>query len=177
MAPLNPNNTGRFWLAYTDGVNPHEMMVRYGVGADLATIKESVHNFLTTQEGKLYLITILGARFSGPGSNVSSPTIWTGSADYGTGEMPAERAPFEGCFLGRTSGGRRMRLFLYGLTWAVPGTFRIASAGGNEVETGLDAIMTGQDDGVFWAIDNLRPTMYTYMDVQYNSYWEEQARG
>jgi hypothetical protein len=179
VSPLNPNNTGRFWLAYNDNVNDHEMMVRFNTGAAISTVMGYVNDFLQTLHDNevIYLLTVLGARYSGAGSDISSPIVWTGAATYGAALMPLIIAPRETALLGRTSGGRRFRTFFYGLNITMPDTYRVPSAGGNWVEDALAVISAANEDGVYRAIDGLAPTLYTYADLQFNSYWETQRRG
>jgi len=177
LGPLPANNTGRLWVAYNDSINNHELMVRYNTTTTLSAVMDFIDQYLTAQDTILYLTTILGARYSGPGSDISSPIVWTGAATYGDGTMPLNQAPRELCYLGRTSGGRRFRTFLYGGKFTTPDDFRFPSVAESVVEAALGVIFDAGADGSFVAIDNLRPTLYTYADVQYNSYWESAARG
>lgn len=177
LGRLPSNNTGRFWLAYNDSVNDHEMQVRYTGDATLADVMGFVADYLDAHDTILYLTTILGARYSGEGTEVSSPITWTGAATYGSASMPLNQAPRELCYLGRTTGGRRFRTFLYGGKFTTPDTYRFPSTSGSVVEAAIDVLQAAQAAEVFVAIDKLAPSMYTYADVQYNSYWETQRRG
>lgn len=176
MPPLPTENTGRFWLAYNDSINNHEMMVRFTSAASLAVVMDYVDQYLAAQDTILYDWQVLSARYAGVGSLISTPIAWTGLAAYGAGTMPANQAPRELCYLGRTTGGRRFRTFLYGGNFTTPDDFRFPSVAASVVEAVLVVLNAASAAGVFVAIDNLRPTLYTYADVQYNSYWESQAR-
>lgn len=176
MAALDPANTGRFWLDYTDGHNEHTLMVRYGESATLADVMFSIDLFLTDLSTHLYVLTITGARYSGEGSHVSSPVVWTGAAAYGSGAMPLAFRPKQWCWLGRTTGGRRARWFLFGVSTNVPDNYRELSGSGNAAQDGTTGILAGQALGVFIAIDKLTPQLANYADVNFNNYWERRSR-
>jgi hypothetical protein len=151
-------------------------MVRFDGGPTIEEVMAEVHNFWTALDPDLYLITIQGCRYAGEGSDISSPILWTGDATYGTGTMPAVRAPLQVCWLGRDSQGRRYRNFVFGLEFTVPDNYRSPAITGNIAANGLESLISSQALGVFLTIAGLAPTMYTYVDVNYNSYWERKVR-
>lgn len=179
MAPLPQNNTNRLWVDYNDGRNDHVLLCRYVISTGFGTPEAmgAVDAFLTAINDSLYLITILGARVAAQGSNISAPVAWTGGATYGGGAMPAVFAPRQVMWLGRTGGGRRFRLSIWGVNTTTPDNFRIADDGSNFVADGIDVLETQQPLGAFRAIDGNVPLLYPYADIQFNSYWETQARG
>ncbi|HKY44547.1 MAG TPA: hypothetical protein VJM50_15770 [Pyrinomonadaceae bacterium] len=178
MAPLPENNTARLWIDYNDTQNDHSLMVRFlAPDTPLSLAMEHVHNFLTAVSPDFFQLTIQGARFAAQGSNISLPATWTGDSTYGTGTLLAVNAPREVRWVGRTQNARRVSFSLYGADIVTPDTYRIVSSGTNLPNVGVIAINAGSEDGVFVGIDGFRPTMKNYVNVNFNSYWETEARG
>lgn len=177
MAPLPDNNTDCLWLDYTDGQNDHSFQVRFagGVGK-LADVMDYVDQFFTALDGILYLLTVGGCRYRLEGTTVSLPLVWSGAATYGTFAMPATLAPRQVCFLGRDTAGRRVRWFVFGWDAAPPTAFRIGTGTGSPFEAAAGVLGAGQLDDTFLSISGLDPILYGYVDVNYNSYYEEKAR-
>lgn len=177
MAPLPENNTARFWLDYTDGQNPHSLLVRYDqTQMPPSDVAEYVEAFFNALSPILYLVGVSGARYSSQGSNISLPFSWTGAATFGQFAMPAELAPRQLCFLGRDAVGRRSRWFVYGWEAAPPNPFRLELNNPAELGAAWQVISDAQLAGAFISISGLNPTMYGYVDVNYNSYYEAKMR-
>jgi len=177
MAPLPDNNTDCFWLDYTDGQNPHSLLVRFnGGGANVPNVMSSVDQFFTALDPILYAITVNGARWREEGSTISQPLIWEGAAGYGNFAMPSTLAPRQVCFLGRDSAGRRVRWFVFGWDAAPPTAFRIGAGGATEFADARAVIVAGNADGIWLTIAGLDPVLYGYVDINYNSYYEEKTR-
>lgn len=178
MAPLPANTTPRFWLDYNDGIYDHSFLVRYNaVDNSLAEVMGSVDSLLTAIADSMYEVTITGARWSAAGSNISTPTTWTGSASYGGGAMPAVFAPRQMCFLGRDGSGVRYRLFLFGMEFDTPNNYRIARVAANVVDDALTVIEGAQTSGIYLTIEGGAPVMYQYADINFNNYYEAKVRG
>jgi len=177
MAPLPENNTDRFWLDYSDGINPHSFQVRFAGGAGQASVVAGlVSDFFSALSPILYELTVLGCRYSLAGTNISAPMIWPGPATFGTFAMPNELSPRQLCWLGRGPDGRRVRWFVYGYDAAPPGPFRLPTNSPAELGLAWDIIEAGPSDGAFLTISGSDPNLYNYIDVNYNSYYEEKAR-
>lgn len=178
MAPLPENNTPRFWLDYNDGENDHSLMVRYvASGATLADVMDNLDAVLVEMEPMLYAITITGARASASGSNFSLPVTWTGAAEYGADPMPTLLAPRETRWVGRSQLGRKVSWSFYGCKYTSPDSYRLTVgdlAAVGDVIAAIEAAITAD---VFVAIDLTAPAVYPYANVNFNSYWERQARG
>lgn len=177
MAPLPPQNTARHWIDYNDGYNDHSLLVRHGPAVSSIEVLNSVVPFFEAIAPLLYLITITGARAAPINSVLSVPVAWPGAATYGAFLMPEDLTPRQLCFLGRTSTGRRARWFLFGYNEPPPGPFRLTQTDHAEIGEAIQAIISAQAEDVFLAIDGNDPQMYPYADVNYNSYWEAEARG
>jgi hypothetical protein len=162
---------------YNDGENDHSLQVRFlAPDTTLAIAMTYAGEFFEAIEDFLYEITINGARFAAAGSDISLPATWSGASTYGTDPMPTLLAPRETRWVGRTQNGRRVSFSVYGCKYTSPDTFRIVSDGANLPNLGVVLINDASDDGAFVAIDGFRPTMKNYVDVNFNSYWEAEAR-
>jgi hypothetical protein len=178
MAPLPENNTPRVWVGYYDGVNEHEMMIRYiASGATLADVLGFAHDFLLAIDPMLYTIEITGARASASGSTFSFPVLWTGQPSYGDDPMPTLLAPRETRWLGRDNTGRRVSWSIYGGKYTSPDSYRISALDNVNVSNGITAIETAIVGDAFVTINLGDPIVYPYVDVNFNSYWEKEARG
>jgi hypothetical protein len=176
MAPLPASNTPRFWLDYSDGVNDHSLLFRYAASAGLATTMTFVNQFLENLATDLYLLTIIGARAAASGSNISSPVDWTGASTYGTGAMPAVSAPVEIDYVGRTTLGHMAKWFVYGWSAGVPAAYRFPVVDLTSLANTFLVLRAAVAAGTVIAIDGEKPSVYPYVNIQNNSYWETQAR-
>lgn len=176
MAPLPENNTARLWVDYTDGINQHSIMFRTTESAGLTALMTIADDFLDALSPTLYLLTILAARVSAPASSISTPVGWTGAGTYGSGAMPAVRTPLQMCFLGRSTLGRRVRWFVFGTKVDPTATYRLNTADNADVQAARTVLVNGVNAGTLVAIDGDAPVIYAYVDQNYNSYWEAEAR-
>ena len=177
MAPLPQDNTHRAWVKYTDSVNEHELMVRFdGNAISVTDALGHVASFFEEIEEFLYELVIIEARWADQGSNISLPTTWPGLATYGVDTMPTLLAPRELRWVGRDQNGKRVSFSVYGGKFTSPDQYRIISSGANLPNLGVIAINAASADNAFLTISGLRPTMKNYVNVNFNSYWEYQAR-
>ncbi len=177
MAPLPIDSTPRFWLDYTDGIFDHTMMFRYSASTTLSDVMGGVDNFLNQLSPDLYEITILGARAAASGSNVSLPVTWEGAGTYGSGGALAVTAPRELTFLARASDGRRSRVSVYGLKLSTPDTYRFNPDDDSAIDSAVAALALMASSSQWISISVHALTVYTYVDVNFNSYWERKSRG
>lgn len=178
MAPLPENNTARVWIDYHDGINPHALQIRHNGGSgNHPNVLAAAAALFSALSPQMYAITITGARYSPQGSTISLPLAWEAAGSYGSGAMPGLRAPFQICYLGRSSSGRQVRWFIFGCKLEAPNSYRFPLIADSELSDGWNAIIAGQADGAFLAIDGGDPAMYNYVDANFNSYFEEKQRG
>lgn len=177
MAPLPQDSTARAWVKYSDGVNEHELMTRFDANAiSVSDALLLVGDFFDAISDSLYELTIIEARWADASSNISLPVTWPGTAVYGDSTMPTVRAPLELRWVGRDQNGRRVSFSVWGGDFSIPDTYRIISSGSNLPNLGVIAINAASAAGGFQTISGLRPTMKNYVNVNYNSYWESEAR-
>jgi len=176
VAPLPQNNTARFFLDYSDSQNEHTLMARIGPSADVSDVMTVIHNFLTALDPDLFVFTVLGARFSAASSTISTPVSWSGDAAYGADTMNLNRRPIELRFQGRSVGGRRMSISVYGSKYTIPDNFRLP----NDFDADLSAAMLVLESAYaaenIVAIDGLEVIPYDYVSFNFNSYWEQESR-
>ena len=90
--------------------------------------------------------------------------------------LPEREEPKESIWVGRSpTSGRRTRLSLYGAVYDTPANYRFGP--GESLLSGAGTIGDlNAPANVFLAIDGSKPNWYTYVNVNYNSYWETAAR-
>jgi len=177
MAPLPESNTPRLFVDYHDGQNPHTLLVRYAASGGSDNAMDAAAAFFEALSPNLYFISITGARLAASGSNITLPIPWTGSPDYGSGVMPKVNAPRQVCFLGRSETGRRVRWFMYGWSGAFPEDYKQPVEDLTTLQAAYEALILFGGLGAFLAIDLFTPTVYPYVDFNFNSYYEQKNRG
>ena len=175
MAPLPSNNTAVYFLDYTVCGENHTLQARAGdlVGAPEASV--ALDQFLSAINDEIFEITILRMRYRPQGSSVTSPVTWDGGATYGSGAgVHADSAQY-GDFIGRSAGGRRVRLAVFGWKGTIEGDdFRVTGAEDSLIADAV-ALLNGTDD-FFLAIDATVPTWYAYANTGDNAYWRNRIR-
>lgn len=184
LPALPANNTARLFVDYTTGRLNHSLVVRYDgilslsqVTTGVATFLEAVRNVLPQQWA------VTGARVQEAGSLFSLPTA-LGDLDgfVGTNGSPTVNEndePRQVTFTGRSlASGRNVRVGLFGLLFTTPSTYRLTRDGlATNVGSALDVLAAQSFGGVFVAIDGANVLWNQYANVNYNSYWESDARG
>lgn len=178
MAPLPENNTDRVWVSYDDGINQHDLLVRHTGGpTNVGNVLSSISEFFTQLGPQLYAITIVAARYSVEGSPISLPVAWEGPGGFGSGAMPASVAPRQLCYLARSNNGRFAKWFIWGCKLETPGGYRFSLGDNTDLADAWNVISAAQAaDNIWCAIDGTNPTLYSYIDVNFNSYYEAKAR-
>lgn len=176
MTAISPLNTPRLWVDYNDGTHDHSIMFRFNLTATVGAAMEVAHSLFSGVQEELYTNTIKGARMAFADSPVSFPVLWSGNDTYGSGAQPAVSAPLELCWVGRTTAGRMAKWFLYGFKLGVPEDYRFFPGVDSVLDAGTAAIRAGVNEGTIIAIDTFQPSVYPYINIQWNSYWESQAR-
>ncbi len=174
MAPLSPDNTDRYKFFYSNGGTQHTAIVRTaGIGA--AAVGVFFDAFLTALAGTIFSTTLDEAQFAPSGSSIFN-TVVTGieGNTYGSGTGDAtDVANFVG-FVGRTSGGRRSRIFVYGTDVAGSIDYRIATGESAAVDAAVGVINTAS--GCFLGIDGLLPVWKAYANTGVSAHWQKALR-
>jgi hypothetical protein len=176
MPPLPPESTPRYIVHYQVLGGPeHSLQVRAPATVSPAAFGTFINSFLSPLVADLWQITILGVDFIPSGTNVGNPVI-TGieGNTYGSGSSSQASIPLSLSFVGRSSGGRRGRIFLFGFKIGDP-NYRFAP--GENV--GLDAaraVLVGAS-GYPLAIDGLELVFKPYANMGWNDHWIRELRG
>lgn len=176
MPALDPSNTARAFVVYTNNGDQHTVMTRY----DSSLVSETdaidaMASLFAAAAGSLYETTIDRAEFSVMGSNVRLPTAWTGDPTYGSGSSTAQDRDNLWSWTGKSDDGRRFRLELLGIKTTVPGNFRQARAPSNLADAVLDVIESFST--IFLTISGGRPTMNQYANAGDSDVWKQNHRG
>jgi len=175
MAPLPEDNTHRFYYHYANAINPHTLVIRATAGTDLAAADALVAAILTAIGANFPASTITGVEESAQGSNLRFPVASARTGDtFGGGTGSVEQDAIAIMFGGRSLGGRRMRLFLFGWGGGFSANFRIQSVENAGVASAINAL--GASTAVPKAIDGFEGTWKSYANVKPNDHWVKQGR-
>lgn len=175
MAPLPQSNTARWWLVYTVNGSTHRMMVRTTPAVTSAGANNLFDGLLDLLVPTVNSIAPQNLEFSVAGSNVRNAAAWTGSPTYGTGtEVGTDGRPRTWSFVGRSTGGRRTKLFVFGTKGISEGDMRVDLTESTAVAAVVNYLNTAVD--VFLSIDGLKPVYKGYANVGYNDHWIKQYR-
>lgn len=184
MAPLPQNNTDRLFFDYITGSNAtsvrHTVQMRIAPEVtDPAASQASFFNLLSALGAGTFRSgwRVEGVRFQAAGTDFSLPLTLSANlqAFVGTGGSPGYLARFEAVeetFQGRsTTSGRRVDISLY----------RALSDANTNFRTGMPvavqtALSVASGSGDFVCVDGTLPIWYTYINSNYNSYWEARVR-
>lgn len=174
MAPLPHNNTALYYVDYSTGTVGHTFEVRSDGAFSPASFGTWCDAFLTQVSALTCQITVNVVRFQADGANVSNP-VTTGieGNTYGSGAGALDQFASSLNFVGRSSGGRRVKLSVFGYDNAF-GDFRLTAAESINVSDAVD-ILNGTA-GIALAIDQVAPTWYPYANISVNAYWQKELR-
>lgn len=190
MAPLPQNNTHRMFFDYVTGnttiATEHTMAVRYNPALrDVSDVQVDFLNFLQAiTNGNLFQgWRVLRCRVQAAGSDFSLPVtvVATLASFVGTGAAtPAgtDEAK-EWTWQGRSNTtGRRVDISMYGISAAFPANFRFPAGGSSPafVANTVNVLNAKAILGSFLTIDGSPPTYYSYVNGNFNSYWERRLR-
>lgn len=174
MAPLPHDNTAIYYVDYSTVAQNHTLEVRANGGLSPAAFATWFDIFIAHLAADLFTWTLNVVRWSAAGSTVSSP-VTTGLEGnvYGSGAGTVDSVPAFVNFVGRSSGGRRVRLAVFGYKNAFS-TFRLTTAEDTHIGdavTDLNSVSNGA-----LAIDGLKPVWYPYANVGFSAYWIRNVR-
>lgn len=177
LPALPPSNTRRLWVQYNDNVYDHSFQLRGRTDATAADLMVVAADFLNALDSALYQIFVLGAEFADVGTNVRNPVTWTGASEYGTAPMPTINAPRELAWEGRSSDGRLTSVSIYGSNVATPADYRFQADESATLTAARAVLVAAADAGIIGTISNARPIWKTYVNFNFNSYYEVKRRG
>lgn len=173
MAPLSPDNTARYKVFYVTNATQHTQEVRTNVVSPSA-MGTLLDAYYTALGSKIYGTTIQEVQFAGTGSNIFNP-VTTGIEGnvYSSGTGIPGETPYYFDFIGRSSGGRRMRFAQFGAK-ALGSDYRYIAGEDANLDAALAVIAGAASAWV--AIDGIKPTMKSYINAGVNSYWQRKVR-
>ena len=172
MAPLSPDGTPRFRVRYFAVGFHHTLELRSHISPGAVGV--ILNDFFTALGGAIRQTTLEDVSFAPEASSVFNP-VTTGIEGniYGTGAGdPSETAWFYG-FVGRTSGGRRARLFVYG-AGNQGHDYRFIPGESPALTAARDVLAAAGTD--LRAIDDLTPTWKTYINAGTARHWVKRLR-
>lgn len=172
MAPLLPSNTPRFKVHYTAGLNDHTFELRSHLSP--AAIGVDIDLFLTALQARLHQLTVNTIDFAASGSNVFNPVV-TGIEGqvYSTGTAIQQEAPNYLDFIGRSTGGRRTRITIFGVS-GLGSDFRWAAGEDSAVDAAIAVLVAAGGD--LRCIDDIQPVWKPYANAGVNAYWQKATR-
>lgn len=172
MAPLPPNSTPRFRFHYTCIGKQHSLQVRSN--ASPAVIGGVIDDFFNALGAAVASRTLDFVDFAPSGLDVFNP-VTTGFEGTVYGAVPGvtEQAPWAYTFLGRSSGGRRIRMAVFGALF-LGDDYRIEAAVSPTVAAAIAVLVAAA--GNIHCIDGLTPVWKQYVDCQVNDHWVKVLR-
>lgn len=172
MAPLLPSNTPRFRFVYTTVGHQHTFEMRSLISP--AAMGTLVHQLLTALSNNLYDLVLDLVNWAPAGSNIFNPVI-TGieGNHYGLGVAAADVVPFFVNFIGRSSGGRRNRIMLFGAK-SLGIDYRFVAGEDPDIDAAV-AILQGAAINTL-AIDGLPTVWKSYVNAGVNAHWIKAVR-
>lgn len=174
MAPLAPNNTERFKIFYTVGGFQHTQEVRTD-GVSPSALGAKVDEYYTELGNAIYETVIDDVQFAAQGSNIfNSVAAGIAANSYGDGDPAGVgETPYFYDFVGRSTGGRRVRFAQFGAK-GLGGDYRFI-AGESALLDAARLVIDGATN-IWIAIDGIPAVWKTYINAGANSYWQRNVR-
>jgi hypothetical protein len=174
VTALNPNNTARYKTFYTVMGQQHDFQVRANAIFSPSTLGTFIAALFDALDPALYATTIDYSQYAASGSNVFN-TVTTGaeSSTYGSGAGSGLLIPQYIGFQGRSTGGHKVRLSIYGIK-PEENDYRFNPADSAEVDAAI-VVLNATANGAL-AIDGLKPLWYSYANTGFNAYWQRAQR-
>src|SRR5690348_1317394 len=172
MSVLPPDSTPRYKIFYTGGLNDHDFQIRSHISpSDLGIL---VDNFLTALAPRMHLITVNQVQFAPSGSNIFNPVTTTIEGNtYSSGAAITQEAPNYIDFIGRSTGGKRTRITLFGVC-GLGTDFRWAAGEDSAVDAAIAVLVAVGGD--IRCIDDIAPLWKPYANAGVNAHWQKATR-
>jgi hypothetical protein len=175
VAALPPDNTARLKVLYQNAVAQHAAIVRLASADDAPDAQDDFEAVTTALTSLFHFSEVVGVQLAAQGSDLFFDYAGATLLGYtwGTGAaIPDTNAQFAQ-FSGRSSGGRKSKVYLFGYKGVIS-AYRITSAEETAVANAITAINAAETS--FVAIDGL-PTIYKgYINVKPNDHWVHKSR-
>ena len=175
MAPLPYNSTDIAFVDYSNAIGQHTLQVRTDPAVTFAAIGTSIKALLNALTAEFSLSTVIATRYRNAGAGFAySVDLGMNAFTWGSAAANPESNATALTFVGRSSGGRRTRVSIFGYKNGLS-AYRLLPAESSGVTSAL-AILRGQP-GIYLAVDNQTVIWQSYADVKANDYWVRRARG
>lgn len=172
MAPLAPSNTPRFRVHYATVGGDHTMQIR-SASSPLA-IGAFVAGFWTALGAASSAKVVSFVDFAPAGSDIFNPVATTLDGNtYGSGSVVSENYAWAYTFVGRTPGGRRVRLVTF-LATDLGANYRFSAGEDGNIDAAVAVLVAA--GGLVVGIDGLTPVWKSYVNVQVNDHWVKVLR-
>jgi len=172
MAPLPPSNTARYKFHYTITSYSHTTQLRTNVSPAVAGLVFS--NIVTALTAECYLSVLDYVEFAANGSNIFN-IVTTGyeAMTWGTGApLPTQVGDYYD-FIGRSTGGRRTRVTIFGAKNKGI-NFRFTAGENASIDAAIAQLVASSAN--LYAIDGLSAVWKTYANGGTNAHWQKEVR-
>lgn len=174
MAPLDPNNTARYKYEYENAQNKHSLVIRAGAGATDSSMDADLATLMGHIGAGFSASTFTGASKAAAGSDLFFPFASGAVGDtFGSGAAIKQYDATSMTFVGRTPGGRRTRVSIFGFKGDLS-EFRLTSAESSDVASAIDDLNSFGFS--FIGIDGLTALWNEYADIKANDHWVKKSR-
>jgi len=172
MTALAPSSTARYKFFYTNLSHQHTMQIRSAAAA--AVVGAIFDNLLTQVTGAIASTTLDYVEYAPIGSDIFNPTV-TGfeGNTYGISGHPASDVATFWSWVGRTTGGKRVRIFLFGMG-GMGGDYRYVNGELASADNAQASLVAASPDLI--AIDGLVPVWHAYTNAGVNRLWQKNLR-
>jgi len=174
LTALPASNTERYWLQYDMDGNLHKMQQRVPNNHPVASVVSAFDQFLSALVNDFWQIDIIGLERAVQGSDIRNPVTWTGATSYGLGAPSDISQAATLSFVGRSNGGHKNRVFMFGAKSIAFDDYRIGSGENTSVLNAL-TVLNGLPNG-FLSIDGLKPVYKAYANLNVNQHWVKKLR-
>jgi hypothetical protein len=172
MAPLSPDNTDRYRFHYTVTSHSHTMEIRSAGGVIIAA--SVVNNLLTALDTDIFSLVIDFVEFAPMGSSIFNPVVSPIDGNtYGSGAGTTEQVANFINFIARSTGGRRLRLAVFGII-GMGTDYRFIAGEDALVDDAIASLVFA--GGNITCIDGLTPVWKSYANAGRNAYWQKALR-
>jgi len=176
VTALAPENTARWRLVYQVGGIEHGVVMRVdATNPTQTTVEAGFSQLLSDLSAQMWEITFVRLEYAAAGSTIFNPqTSALSGVLAGAGAGGPEQNVRSISFVGRTGGGHKARVFLYGYGAATADNMRVTTVERAEVAAAI-ARINGYLH-LFVAIDAIKPTYNGYVNINYNKHWTKVIR-
>jgi len=172
MAPLPPESTPRYRVVYTG--NGHQHTQEWRSHLSPSAMDTFLGGVWTDMDALLYDTVIDDVLFAADGSNIfNSVTMTITGANFGSGSGSVSTAPYFISYIGRSSDGRRLRVYWYNVN-VLGVDYRFGAGENANVDATIaDLIAAGSD---LVTIGDLAPVWKSYANGGVSAYWQRKVR-